>query len=51
MLLLSGSGLLSEQYSPAAPSAALDRWREEYPDAQDGHRAHDEQEQDDGFTP
>lgn len=51
VLWLNGSGRLFEQYYPAAPAAALDRWREEYPDAQAGHRAHDEPEQDDGFTP
>lgn len=51
ILWLSSSGRLSEQYYPAAPAAALDRWREEYPDAPGDHFAHDEPEEDDGFTP
>ncbi|MFV9671444.1 hypothetical protein ACNY68_20910 [Pantoea sp. KXB25] len=51
ILWLSRSGHLSEQYYPAAPAAALDRWREEYPDAPPAHRVHDEPEQDDGFAP
>lgn len=51
ILWLNSSGRLSEQYYPAAPAAALDRWREEYPDAPAGHRVLDEPEQDDGFTP
>lgn len=51
VLWLNGSGRLSEQYYPAAPAAALDRWREEYPEATSGYRDHDEPEQDDGFTP
>lgn len=50
VLWLSGSGSLSEQYYPAAPAAALDRWREEYPEAT-GYREHEEPEQDDGFMP
>lgn len=51
VLWLSGAGRLSDQYYPAAPAAALDRWREEYPDATSGYRDHEEPEQDDGFTP
>ena len=51
VLWLSGAGGLAEQYYPAAPAAALDRWREEYPEATGGYRDHDEPEQDDGFTP
>jgi len=51
VLWLNGSGRLSEQYYPAAPAAALDRWREEYPEAMSGYRDHEEPEQDDGFTP
>lgn len=51
VLWLNGSGRLCEQYYPAAPAAALDRWREEYPEATSGYRDHEEPEQDDGFTP
>ncbi|WLS81154.1 hypothetical protein Q3V30_22115 (plasmid) [Erwinia pyri] len=51
VLWLNGSGGLSEQCYPAAPAAALDRWREEYPEATGGRPAHEEPEQDDGFTP
>ncbi|WP_370425510.1 hypothetical protein AB9Q52_000805 (plasmid) [Pantoea vagans] len=51
VLWLNGYGRLFEQYYPAAPAAALDRWHEEYPDAPAGPRAHEEPEQDDGFTP
>lgn len=51
VLWLNGSGRLSEQYYPAAPAAALDRWREEYPEATSGYRNHVEPEQDDGLTP
>jgi len=51
VLWLSGTGSLSEQYYPAAPAAALDRWREEYPEATNGYRDHEEPEQDDGLTP
>lgn len=51
VLWLNGSGRLSEQYYPAAPAAALDRWRKEYPEATGGYRDHEEPEQDDGFTP
>ncbi|WP_231853647.1 hypothetical protein [Erwinia billingiae] len=51
MLWLSGAGRLSEQYYPAAPAAALERWREEYPEAAGAHLSHDEPEHDDGFTP
>ncbi|MDE8558996.1 hypothetical protein [Pantoea vagans] len=51
ILWLSSSGRLYEQYYPAAPAAALDRWREEYPDAPAAHRVHDEPEQNDSFAP
>ncbi|CAX53280.1 uncharacterized protein EbC_pEb10200020 (plasmid) [Erwinia billingiae Eb661] len=51
VLWLSGAGRLSEQYYPAAPAAALERWREEYPEAAGAHLSHDEPEHDDGFTP
>lgn len=51
VLWLNGSGRLCEQYYPAAPAAALDRWREEYPEATSGYRDHEEPEQDDGFMP
>ena len=51
VLWMSGAGRLSEQYYPAAPAAALDRWREEYPEATGGYGDHEEPEQDDGFTP
>lgn len=51
VLWLNGSGRLYEQYYPAAPAAALERWSEEYPEAAGAHLSHDEPEHDDGFTP
>lgn len=50
LLWLDGAGRLCEQYYPATRAAALDRWREEYPEAAGAHLSHDEQEHDDGFT-
>lgn len=51
VLWLDGAGRLYEQYYPAAKAAALDRWREEYPQAARSHADGNEPERDDGFTP
>ncbi|KHJ69304.1 hypothetical protein QU24_04520 [Pantoea rodasii] len=50
VLWLDGAGRLYEQYYPAAKAAALDRWREEYPEAARRHADGNEPDRDDGFT-
>ena len=50
VIWLDGGGRLYEKYYPAAAAAALDRWRDENPEAVSRFKAGDKTERDDGFT-
>lgn len=51
VIWLDGGCRLYEQYYPAAAAAALDRWRDEYPEAVSRFQAGDKPERDDGLMP